>query len=40
MVDDATGRDVVFLRSFIQWANIAVWGPLDGSGGVQEVKDC
>jgi hypothetical protein len=30
MIDEACGADIAFLESFIKWANVAVWGPLDG----------
>ena len=28
MIDEATGRDVQFLRDFITWFNVNVWGSL------------
>lgn len=30
MVDEATGAPRQFILAFIKWANINVWGPLDG----------
>ncbi|MBS0343805.1 MAG: hypothetical protein JSS56_25145 [Proteobacteria bacterium] len=30
MIDEATGAERAFLEQFIRWANVAVWGPLDG----------
>lgn len=30
MIDEATGADRHFLEAFIKWANVHVWGPLDG----------
>jgi len=29
LVDDATGTDRAFIESFIKWANVNVWGPID-----------
>ena len=28
MIDSATGRDQAFIRGFIQWANVKVWGQI------------
>lgn len=30
MIDQATGADHQFIKAFIAWFNVAVWGPLDG----------
>ena len=30
MIDEATGADRRFIREFIRWANVHVWGPIDG----------
>jgi hypothetical protein len=30
MIDAATGADAEFIRAFILWANVEVWGPMDG----------
>jgi hypothetical protein len=30
MIDDATGATAGFLRAFIQWVNVNVWGPMEG----------
>ena len=30
MVDEATGVDRDFLVAFIRWANVNVWGPIEG----------
>ena len=32
MIDTATGADQVFAEAFIQWANVNIWGPIDGNG--------
>jgi len=29
-IDQATGYSEDFLRQFIEWANVNVWGPMDG----------
>jgi hypothetical protein len=33
-IDKVTGADRDFLVDFIKWANVNVWGPLDGPPGV------
>jgi hypothetical protein len=30
MIDQATGRQEAFLRSFVGWFNQSIWGPMDG----------
>lgn len=30
MIDAATGADWQFIKSFIEWVNVNVWGPIDG----------
>ena len=30
MVDDATGAPHQFIVQFVKWANINIWGPIDG----------
>lgn len=30
MIDEATGADRHFIEAFIKWANVNVWGPVDG----------
>jgi hypothetical protein len=30
MIDEATGMDRTFIEAFIRWANVEVWGPIDG----------
>lgn len=30
MIDEACGADKKFIENFIKWANVAVWGPIDG----------
>ena len=34
-IDAATGHGDAYVRAFIQWANVNVWGPLDDT----EVED-
>jgi len=29
MIDEATGANEKFLRTFVEWFNARVWGPLD-----------
>lgn len=29
MIDKATGADFEFIKAFVLWANINIWGPLD-----------
>lgn len=29
MIDEATGADWHFIKAFVLWANVNVWGPLD-----------
>jgi len=29
-IDTATGADRAFIEAFIKWANVNVWGPMDG----------
>ena len=29
MIDEATGRDWEFVKSFVLWVNANVWGPMD-----------
>lgn len=30
MIDEATGAERHFIEAFIRWANVNVWGPIDG----------
>lgn len=30
MIDSASGADVAFIRAFVLWVNVNLWGPLDG----------
>jgi hypothetical protein len=30
MIDQATNADRAFVEAFIRWANVNVWGPIDG----------
>lgn len=30
LIDEATGLDRHFIEAFIRWANVNVWGPIDG----------
>lgn len=30
MIDEATGADAKFIEAFIRWANVNVWGPIEG----------
>ena len=30
MIDQQTGAEWAFLKAFTEWANVNVWGPLDG----------
>lgn len=30
MIDEATGVDRDFLKAFIRWVNVEIWGPMDG----------
>lgn len=30
MIDEASGADRHFVEQFIRWANVNVWGPIDG----------
>jgi hypothetical protein len=30
MVDDATGFKQQYLEAFIRWANVYIWGPIEG----------
>ena len=30
MIDAATGVDRDFVEAFIRWANVNIWGPIDG----------
>lgn len=34
MIDEATGFDAMehFMRAFVPWFNVWVWGPMDGPG--------
>ncbi len=29
-IDEATGADWAYLKAFIKWANVHVWGPISG----------
>ena len=33
MIDEATNAERHFIEAFIRWANVNVWGPLDGGDG-------
>ncbi len=33
MIDEACGRDYEYLKSFAEWHDKNIWGPMDGSGG-------
>lgn len=30
MIDAATGADWAYVKAFIEWVNVNVWGPIDG----------
>lgn len=29
MIDKATGADAAFIKQFVEWANVNIWGPID-----------
>jgi hypothetical protein len=31
MIDDATDANWQFIKAFVKWANVHVWGPIDGA---------
>lgn len=39
MIDAATGADVAFLTQFIQWANVNIWGPINGPVGDGDIDE-
>jgi hypothetical protein len=39
MIDEATGMDRAFIESFIRWANVEVWGPIDGGESAKALQD-
>lgn len=36
MIDQASGAEEAFIKQFVEWVNVKIWGPIDGRGGGAE----